>query len=275
MSQELVPHGITSVALSPGFMRTERVLAALSREDADSDDSAMANNGGDADGGAASLFDSPHWAQEPRLRGTESPEYLGRAVTALARDKFVIRKTGQTMLVADLACEYGFYDVDGTKPGAFKVPSVASAARAAAPAEPAAPDASVSGKEGIAMLIEALGGQPAPEGYLDHLGGGALIAALGGQPAGGSHSTAQDTAAAANGAAAAAAPAAKVAHPVGQCPMAHIHGNKGDNPHEAGAGAATGGAKVDTRAWDDPSHAQDWVAMSEGDEHPCKACRQQ
>ena len=44
---------------------------------------------------------------------SESPEYIGRAVAALAGDAKVIRKTGQLLWVSDLAREYGFTDIDG------------------------------------------------------------------------------------------------------------------------------------------------------------------
>jgi hypothetical protein len=44
---------------------------------------------------------------------SETTEYLGRAVTALAGDPKVLAKTGQIHFVADLAQEYGFTDVDG------------------------------------------------------------------------------------------------------------------------------------------------------------------
>jgi hypothetical protein len=44
---------------------------------------------------------------------SESPEYIGRAVAALAGDEKVLRKTGQLLWAADLAGEYGFTDVDG------------------------------------------------------------------------------------------------------------------------------------------------------------------
>jgi hypothetical protein len=44
---------------------------------------------------------------------SESTEYIGRAVAALANDKQAIKKTGRICMVADLAQEYGFTDVDG------------------------------------------------------------------------------------------------------------------------------------------------------------------
>lgn len=85
MAWELEPFGIAAVALAPGFMRTERVMAAH----------------------AGTAFD---------LSGTESPEYTGRAVAALAADEGIMAKSGAILTVGDLAREYGFTDVDGRVP---------------------------------------------------------------------------------------------------------------------------------------------------------------
>lgn len=90
MAQELRPHRIAAVAIAPGFMRTERVLASHS----------------------SSPFD---------LDGTESPEYLGRAIAALAADPAVLSKSGQMLTAGELAREYGFTDVDGRQPEPFRV----------------------------------------------------------------------------------------------------------------------------------------------------------
>jgi NAD(P)-dependent dehydrogenase (short-subunit alcohol dehydrogenase family) len=91
MARELRPHGIAAVALAPGFMRTERVLAAH----------------------AKSPFD---------LTPTESPEYLGRAVAALAADPEVLSKSGRVLTVGELAQEHGFTDTDGRQPPPFRLP---------------------------------------------------------------------------------------------------------------------------------------------------------
>jgi NAD(P)-dependent dehydrogenase (short-subunit alcohol dehydrogenase family) len=53
---------------------------------------------------------------------TESPEYAGRAVAALAADPSVLDKSGQTLSVGDLAQEYGFTDIDGRLIPPFKMP---------------------------------------------------------------------------------------------------------------------------------------------------------
>jgi hypothetical protein len=46
----------------------------------------------------------------------ESPQFTGRAVVALATDSQVMDKTGQVHVVARLATEYNFDDIDGTRP---------------------------------------------------------------------------------------------------------------------------------------------------------------
>lgn len=88
MAQELRPHGVASLAVSPGWMRTEFVLAGHGTDEA-------------------------HWQDKAELARTESPRYLGRAVVALACDPRVMDRTGQVLRVGDLAKEYGFTDIDG------------------------------------------------------------------------------------------------------------------------------------------------------------------
>jgi NAD(P)-dependent dehydrogenase (short-subunit alcohol dehydrogenase family) len=87
-AQELRPHGVAAIALSPGFVRTERVVeAGLGAE------------------------------------ATESPLYAGRAVAALAADPDTMRWSGETLHVADLARRYGFFDEDGAQPARFEPPA--------------------------------------------------------------------------------------------------------------------------------------------------------
>ena len=90
MGEELRPHGVAAVAVAPGFMRTERVLAAH----------------------AAEPFD---------LSATETPEYLGRAIAALAADPNVMTKSGCQLTAGELAREYSFTDVDGRQPAPFRI----------------------------------------------------------------------------------------------------------------------------------------------------------
>jgi dehydrogenase/reductase SDR family member 1 len=50
------------------------------------------------------------------LTNSESPEFIGRAVAALAADPDVLRHTGKVLVAAGLAMEYGFTDIDGKAP---------------------------------------------------------------------------------------------------------------------------------------------------------------
>jgi NAD(P)-dependent dehydrogenase (short-subunit alcohol dehydrogenase family) len=96
MAQDLKPHGVASIAVSPGWMRTEFVLAGHQA-------------------------DETNWHEHPSLAKTESPRYLGRAVAALAADSQVMNKTGRVWRVAELAAEYGFTDVDGRRVPPFEL----------------------------------------------------------------------------------------------------------------------------------------------------------
>ena len=86
MAGEARKKKITVVTLMPGFMRTERVVRFMTTEK------------------LKKQFGFDH---------SESTEYLGRAVAALAADPKVATKSGKVHFVADLAKEYGFTDVDG------------------------------------------------------------------------------------------------------------------------------------------------------------------
>jgi NAD(P)-dependent dehydrogenase (short-subunit alcohol dehydrogenase family) len=88
LSQELKKSKVAVVGLNPGFMRTERVLMHMKTEAA---------------------------KKEFRFDLSESPEYIGRAVAALAADPGVFRKSGELLWVSDLATEYGFTDIDGRR----------------------------------------------------------------------------------------------------------------------------------------------------------------
>jgi NAD(P)-dependent dehydrogenase (short-subunit alcohol dehydrogenase family) len=96
MALELREHQVVSVALSPGWMRTEAVLRIYGT-------------------------DEQHWGQVPDLECTESTQYIGRAVVSLAADPKVMEKSGRVLLVGDLAREYGFTDRDGRQPPAFQM----------------------------------------------------------------------------------------------------------------------------------------------------------
>jgi NAD(P)-dependent dehydrogenase (short-subunit alcohol dehydrogenase family) len=96
LAQELHSSGVASLAVSPGWMRTELVLAGHQA-------------------------DETNWQSKPSLSRTESPRYLGRAVAALAADPNVLARSGSVHRVADLARDYGFTDIDGRQVPAFEM----------------------------------------------------------------------------------------------------------------------------------------------------------
>jgi NAD(P)-dependent dehydrogenase (short-subunit alcohol dehydrogenase family) len=96
MARELRRHNVAAVALAPGFMRTERVLSAFG-------------------------VTAENWHTVEELQHTESPEYVGRAIAALAADPDVLQKSGQVLMVGELAQEYGFTDVDGRLIPPFRI----------------------------------------------------------------------------------------------------------------------------------------------------------
>ena len=85
MAHELRPHNIAVVSLYPGLVRTEAVLAA-------------------AEGG---------WLD---LSNSESPQFIGRVIAALARDPSLMERSGKVVVAAALAAEYGVKDADGRQP---------------------------------------------------------------------------------------------------------------------------------------------------------------
>lgn len=83
MAEELRPHGVTALSLYPGLVRTEMIMALAAHVD---------------------------------LSNSESPEFIGRTVAALAADPQVLRRSGTVVTAAELALEYGYADVDGRQP---------------------------------------------------------------------------------------------------------------------------------------------------------------
>ena len=84
MADDLRPHGVACLAVSPGWMRLERM----------------------------------HLTPEQATRA-ESPEFPGRAIAALAADPHVLERTGGVFTTPELARAYGFTDVDGKQMSAF------------------------------------------------------------------------------------------------------------------------------------------------------------
>ncbi|MFJ8213409.1 SDR family oxidoreductase [Streptomyces sp. NPDC096033] len=99
LGHELGPRGATAVALTPGWMRSEMMLDAFGVTEA---------NWRDA------LKEVPHFAI------SETPSYVGRAVAALAADPEVSRWNGQSLSSGQLAGVYGFTDLDGSRPDAWR-----------------------------------------------------------------------------------------------------------------------------------------------------------
>ena len=95
VAEELRPYGVASVALSPGFMRTELVLGSR---------------------------DEARWQEDPSLARTESTRYVGRAVVAMVMGAGVLRRSGEILYAGELARAYGFTDVDGRQPPPFAMP---------------------------------------------------------------------------------------------------------------------------------------------------------
>ncbi len=98
-AEELAPHGVAAVAITPGFMRTEEILEQFKVTEA---------NWRDAVNDPAPK--SYGWA------GSETPCFIGRAIVALASDPEVMRKSGGLYSSWELSEEYGFTDVDGERP---------------------------------------------------------------------------------------------------------------------------------------------------------------
>jgi NAD(P)-dependent dehydrogenase (short-subunit alcohol dehydrogenase family) len=104
LGHELAPYGATAVALTPGWLRSEAMLDAYGVTEANWRDATER---------------SPHFAI------SESPAFVGRAVAALAADPDVARWNGQSLSSGQLARIYGFTDIDGDQPDAWRyVPEV-------------------------------------------------------------------------------------------------------------------------------------------------------
>jgi dehydrogenase/reductase SDR family member 1 len=91
MAHELRPHNVAAVSLYPGLVRTEGVLKA------------------------ADYFD---------MSNSESPQFIGRAVAALAADPEIMRSSGQVLVAAQVALDYGFTDIDDRQPRPISVAEV-------------------------------------------------------------------------------------------------------------------------------------------------------
>jgi len=108
MARELRKRDIVAVALTPGFLRSERVLEHFGVTEANWKEAGKKKNGAR---NSSDQNDAPH-----DFMVSESPRYVGRAVVALAADPEVRNKTGRVFSSWALAREYGFTDIDGTRP---------------------------------------------------------------------------------------------------------------------------------------------------------------
>jgi NAD(P)-dependent dehydrogenase (short-subunit alcohol dehydrogenase family) len=104
---ELAPRDATALAVTPGWLRSEMMLEAFGVGEANWRDALSADRPG-------GLPTAP-----PGFAASETPRFVGRAVAAVAADPDRARWNQQSVTAADLARDYGFTDVDGTRPDAW------------------------------------------------------------------------------------------------------------------------------------------------------------
>jgi len=110
MARELRKRDIVSVALTPGFLRSEAVLDHFGVSESNWRDAGRKKSK-DPDKNSKDQNDSAN-----DFMISESPRFIGRAVVALAADPRVKKKTGRVFSSWALAREYGFTDLDGSQP---------------------------------------------------------------------------------------------------------------------------------------------------------------
>ncbi|MGH7396445.1 MAG: SDR family oxidoreductase, partial [Candidatus Rokuibacteriota bacterium] len=99
LAHEVQPYRATAVSLTPGWLRSEAMLEAYGVTESNWRDATAR---------------SPHFAI------AESPAFVGRAVVALAQDLDVSRWNGRSLSSGQLAQVYGFTDLDGSQPDAWR-----------------------------------------------------------------------------------------------------------------------------------------------------------
>jgi NAD(P)-dependent dehydrogenase (short-subunit alcohol dehydrogenase family) len=102
LAVELAPHGVSALAITPGFMRTEAIMEGFGATDENWREVAETNK----------------QARGYGFAGSETPCFLGRAVAALAADPKLPAKSGGLYSSWGLSEEYGFTDIDGARPHA-------------------------------------------------------------------------------------------------------------------------------------------------------------
>ncbi len=113
--EELAAHGCTAVGLTPGWLRSEMMLEHYGVTEANWRDGAATN---------------AHFAAI-----SESPRFVGRAVAALAADPELHRRNGGSFSSGELARDYGFTDLDGSRPDCWRY--LVEVQDAGLPADPA------------------------------------------------------------------------------------------------------------------------------------------
>ncbi len=98
-AKDLASHGATAVSITPGWLRSEMMLEAFGVTE---------QNWRDAT------------TKVPHFVISETPRFVGRAVAALAADPDRARWNGQSLSSGELAKVYGFTDVDGSRPDAWR-----------------------------------------------------------------------------------------------------------------------------------------------------------
>lgn len=98
-AKDLARHEATAVSLTPGWMRSEMMLDLFGVTEDRWRDATAAD---------------PHFAI------SETPRFVGRAVAALASDPDRHRWNGESLSSGGLAREYGFTDLDGSRPDALR-----------------------------------------------------------------------------------------------------------------------------------------------------------
>jgi NAD(P)-dependent dehydrogenase (short-subunit alcohol dehydrogenase family) len=95
---ELAPRQATAVAITPGWLRSEMMLENYE-------------------------VTEENWraaAAPPGFAVSESPRYVGRAVAAIAADPARARWNQQSVTSGQMAAEYGFIDIDGSRPDIWR-----------------------------------------------------------------------------------------------------------------------------------------------------------
>lgn len=95
MAEELRPHHVTALAVTPGFLRSEAMLEHFGVTEANWREGAQ---------------------KEPHFIASETPFFVGRAVAAVAADPNVMSRSGKAYSSWGLSDEYDFTDINGERP---------------------------------------------------------------------------------------------------------------------------------------------------------------